>query len=248
MKSKTLALLILLTAGLAACDRDELDLPDPEPPPAPIAEPEIPAVEEPPAAFEPPPVEFLGWPGHREDQTFGLTWLGGDEPLPLREAPSSESSVISELQWYDGEELPWDESRVRVLQPSPLVATESFSWTATPYDEEFLELESSEVILSVATDQPVFFYHLSGENLCFFALDHTVHLGDCIKDHLTPAEDHPSPADPLRPLEHQWWVLIDADDAYGWLLIDDDAPIEVFPREIEGMERFDDEDDGPPFR
>lgn len=232
-----LGIVVLLVAG---CEREEATPQVPEPPVVDLPEMEEPEEdEEDPAEepWEPEAAAFLGWPGQGEGRTFGLTWLGGDEVLELLEEPRHDSVVAGRLRWLDGEELDWRESRVEVVEPRALQVVEPVVFFGFPYDVEFREIESEGRSVELSPEQVVFFYHDAGEGQCFLGVDGEIYLGECPEGALEPLEPLDPGAQMLTPLRALWWVLI-SEDVEGWMEVME-APLEVYEREIEGVERPD---------
>ncbi len=228
---------------------------EPQPQPKddePEPQPEIVVVEAPKPAEDDrdakpvSPVDFFGsWPGEVEYDSFDLMWLGGDDEIELREEPQEDAEVVGVAGWRDGEEFHWRETMVRIDTPRAYESLEDFELEATPYDEEFGQLEAEDIVVDVEAGQKLFAYRYAGEYGCYLGVEQQVVYADCPADQVgvDPEKFDGIDAGEKWTGEHrQWWVMVDGEDGEGWFRADD-APLEVHPRVVEGY------DDGlqPPF-
>lgn len=219
------------------------DTPDSE---EPRLEAEIPeAVVEPPKTkeekadeeFEPIVVEFPGWPGDREQMTFELMWLGGDEELELREFPEPASEVVAKGRWFDGEEFDWLKSLVVVEKPRAFRVEEDYETMATPYDVEFAELEAEDQLISLEEGERIYLYQDRGEGSCFMGTREGVVLGSCPEQKLSVEEKPQEHDDAWTAVDEKWWVKVEGDGGEGWFVVTE-ASVEVHPRQLDGYDEW----------
>ncbi len=249
MSRLRIGFVLALFGAVVACD---------EPPEEPVAEPEpelemavIEAMSErpkPPQGGEakPRPVGFFTWPGQHEGMTFDLMWLGGDEPLSLREEPDDEASVVATATWFDGEQLAWKDTLVHVQKPRPYTVEEPLELIGTSYDVEFAELEAEERHFELDEGDSVLLYQYGGEGACYVGVEDEIVLAQCPGQGMKAEDDTGLDDGPAwRSLAEQWWVEVAADGDRGWFQVHQ-APVEVHTRYIEGYDEFD-EGGGPPI-
>lgn len=260
-KGAALLMLLTLPGGWVGCDRG--GEPEAPAPAVPVEREEAPAVEAPaePDAeeAEPPgppegPLSFSSWPGREELHTFDLMWLGGEREVALYEAPDAASSQVGAASWMDTEEIVWEDTRVRVMEPTAYEATRALEVAGLAYDEDFEELDAEEVRLALEEGEQVALYQYGGEGTCFVGARGQVVLGPCPTEEMglravserpdadaQPAQAasegaaHPEVKERWRPREQQWWVKVRHNAQSGWMRVDD-APVEVHVRLIEGYE------------
>ncbi|TXD38884.1 hypothetical protein FRC98_00325 [Lujinxingia vulgaris] len=252
---------VLLWVG-AGCDRDA----EPEAVVDPVApaQPEEEAVEveptEPDAEeAEPPgppsgPLSFASWPGREELHTFDLMWLGGEREVALYEAPDATSASVGRASWMDTEEIVWEDSRVRVTEPTFYEVSQALEVVGLAYDESFEELDAEELHLELEEGELLALYQYGGEGTCFVGARGQVLLGACpdeaagLREVEAPSEApsqregaaagegaHAEVKERWRPRQQEWWVKVRHDAESGWMRVDD-APIEVHVRLIEGYD------------
>lgn len=240
------SILMICVLGLCAgCEREQAETPAPpareitpqeESPEKPILEENLEDEE-----VTAPAAAFDSWPGREEFRIFELMWLGGEEPLALREEPDREAEILGHATFLDGEQLDWTQTMVLVLEPRPYQAEQAMEWSGLPYDAEYMELEAGNRQFEVEEGELLYLYQYDGEGTCFWALEGEIALGSCPLDGWTALGDEVNESESLlwKPLRQEWWVKIKSGDLEGWFLVEE-APVEVKVRQIEEFDTFDD--------
>ena len=188
--------------------------------------------------------DFSTWPGTREDETFALMWLGGDEQVQLRAEPTDEAEVVASASWPDGGELEWLATRVRVDEPRAMQAQRAVELVASTYHREERRLATDQQHFELAAGDRVFFYQYDGEETCYYGVGDQIVLGDCLPEALAAVgEGQPAEGEPVTPVSKQWWVRVETPEgSRGWMLVDE-APVEVHRRALEGYDGIDGPDE-----
>lgn len=188
---------------------------------------------------------FSTWPGYEEHRTFEVMWLGGDGDVELYDEAGGDGDPLETASWLDGTKMEWLDSMVHVDEPRPLEVTRTVEIVATPYDVETKRLAADDNYYELSAGDRLFLYHYGGEQSCYYGVDDSIVLSDCLSDPVNIDDETGLDVEaPWTPLSKQWWLLVESPQGTrGWMLVDE-APVEIHERQLEGFDGVDGPD-GP---
>lgn len=230
-KHSFFALAMAVTIGLSSCKTQDEQLVG-KPPEAEselVAKPRLVQKAERP---ERPPIPDPGllvqtWPYVEDRKTFVLTWQGGDQPVPLHEAPDPNSPLLGEVTWDNGERILWQGTAVAVYQPAVVRAKEEWLVEGVTYNSGYVT-DPEYVSVMVKKGQPVEVWLYAAAGQCYLRLDQKVIQGTCPPpESFHGAFQGEMPAEWYQPAQKVWWIQISGSNLTGWFPVDDRVVVDI---------------------
>jgi hypothetical protein len=127
------------------------------------------------------PIVFKGtYPGADEDTTLLLNWAR-TAAIPVFDGPSSDASVLGEVEVREGDVLEWTQTCVLVTEPYPLRAKQDreLETNAIQFEPATQEYTETSVALSVRSGDVVEFVKYTGEGECLIRVDGVIYSIFC---------------------------------------------------------------------